>query len=102
MGHSNTKCASFSTTLLEQKWRSLVSLEIGVIIHHPISMHKLGLPDPLDSVFASSIVTSHARRVEDPLTYNSNCSSPKDSRLEFLKWSTKWLHNGSIECNRYT
>ena len=40
-GHSNTKCASFSTTLQEQKWHSLVSLEIGLVDHHPISMVNL-------------------------------------------------------------
>ena len=35
-GHSNTNCASFSTTLRERKWRNLVSLKIGTIDHCPV------------------------------------------------------------------
>ena len=40
MRHSNTKCASFSTTSYEQKCYSLVSLEIGIVVHRPISNGK--------------------------------------------------------------
>jgi hypothetical protein len=32
------KCVSFSIALYEQKWHSIVSLEIGIVIHCPISM----------------------------------------------------------------
>ena len=38
MGHSNTNCASLSTALKEQTWHSPISLETGIIVHHPISM----------------------------------------------------------------
>ena len=37
-GYFNTKCASFSIALQEQKLHSLVSLEIGIVIHHLVSI----------------------------------------------------------------
>ena len=40
-GHSNAKRVSFSIALREQKWHSLVSLEIGILIHRLMSMVSL-------------------------------------------------------------
>ena len=40
-GHSNTKFASFSTTLLQLKWHNLLSLKIGIVDCHPMSMASL-------------------------------------------------------------
>ena len=39
--HSITKCASFSSALQDQKWHSLVSLEIGMVVHRPLLMTSL-------------------------------------------------------------